>query len=83
MSEKTKAKPRFDPEVYRRNRDSVSLDELARFGGQWVAWCLDGTRIVAHHCDANEMAGQLRAAGISSEEVVVEYLPEGEADSYL
>ncbi len=84
MSEKARTKPRFDPDVYRRNRDSVPLDELVQYGDQWVAWCLDGTRVMAHHHDPNEMTNQLRIAGISSEDVVVEYIPpEGEVDSYL
>jgi hypothetical protein len=77
MTEKRNGKAARDPVVYRRNRDAHSLEELARYGDQWVAWSADGRDIVAHHADPNVVWDEVKAKGLSSEDVVVEWIPPG------
>lgn len=84
MSGKTNAKVLPDHDAYVKNRSSHTLDELARYGDQWVAWSGDGKRIVAHHRDPVELAAMVTAAGIDSEEVHLEWIPPGgEVDTFL
>jgi hypothetical protein len=68
----------FDYDVYRANRDRFTPDELRPFAGEWLAWSLDGTTILAHDRDATEVVRQLREKGIDPECVMNECLPEAE-----
>ena len=84
MSEKTTGKAKHDPNVYRRNRSSHPLEELAKYGDEWVAWSADGTRIVAHAKEGLDAAAQVDALGIDMEDVVFEWIPPGgEIDTLL
>jgi hypothetical protein len=84
MTEKTNGKVLPDHDTYVKNRSSHTLDELARYGDQWVAWSADGTTVVAHHTDLLEVAAMVTAAEIDSEAVHLEWIPpDGEVDTYL
>ena len=75
MAEKTKKKPVPGHDAYVKNRCGHSPDELALYADQWVAWSADGTAVVAHHADLVEVAAMVKAAGIDSEEVHLEWIP--------
>ena len=78
MVEKTAiGRAKHDPNVYRKNRSSHSLAELAGYGNQWVAWSADGSRVVAHHTDLLVVADQLKTQGVDMEDVVIEQIPPG------
>jgi hypothetical protein len=77
VSEQASGKVRVDRETYLANRERHSLAELSRYGDQWVAWSADGSRVLAHDADPLRVAEQVRAAGVDSEDVVLEYIPPG------
>ena len=77
MNNKASGRARHDRNVYLQNRCKHPLEELAKYGNQWVAWSADGSRIVAHHEDALEVTRMVDAAGIDSEDVVLEWIPPG------
>jgi hypothetical protein len=76
------AKPLEPPDLgpYHENRRRFPPEELLKYAGRYVAFNLDGTRIVASGRTEAEMEDQLRAAGIPPNQVVgsyVEALDEG------
>jgi hypothetical protein len=68
-------KTRLDSDAFARNRDRFGPNDLSPYAGQWLAWSLDGSRIVAHHEDLQEVARRVLASGLESDEVVLECLP--------
>ncbi len=78
-------KPRLDHDVYRENRYQFLPEDLLPYAEEWVAWSLDGSRIVAHHRDLLEVAKMLEASGIDwGAEVNFEWIPPGgEIESLL
>ena len=70
-------KIRHDPEGCRKNREQHSLEELAQYGDQWVAWSADGCRVVTHHEDPLRTTEMVEATGPSMEDVVMEWIPPG------
>ena len=48
---------------YLKNRAAFPLEELAKHRGEWVAWSLDGTRLVAASRDPDALDDLIRAAG--------------------
>jgi hypothetical protein len=84
MSEKTSGKALPDHDTYVKNRCSHSLDELARYGDEWVAWSADGKTVVDHDRDPLVLTARIQAAGIDSEDVRLEWIPPGgEVDTFL
>lgn len=77
MNEKSPNKARPDRWVYVKNRSSVPLEELAKYGDQWVAWSADGSRIVAHHTDLLEVARMVKDQGVDEEDINYEWIPPG------
>lgn len=67
-----------DAAVYGQNRCRFGHEELRPYAGEWLAWALDGSTILAHHRDVFEAERQLREAGQDPERVVWECLPEAE-----
>jgi hypothetical protein len=72
-----------DPIVFNANRTSVPLEELAKIGKQWSAWSMDGSRIIAHHEDLSQMFELLKEQGLTTADVVVEFIPSGGFDECL
>jgi hypothetical protein len=59
---------------YEQNRARFPLDELAKYAGQYVAFSLDGTRILASGDTMEEVDEKLVAAGINPNRVVGSYI---------
>jgi hypothetical protein len=74
MSDK-KTAPVIDWALHSRNRAKWTADALRPYAGQFIAWSLEGDRIVAHDADLVEMDRQVQALGLSTEEVLLEQLP--------
>lgn len=72
-----------DPVVYNANRSAVPLDELAKIGNQWSAWSMDGSRIIAHHEDLSQLFELLKEQGLTTADVVMEFIPPGGVDECL
>ncbi len=84
MSEAEKMKPHLDWGIHVQNRAKWTLEELQPYGGQWVAWSFDGTRIVASDLDPLKLVEKLDAMGIPTDEVLHAYEPGlDEPDCYL
>ena len=75
MAEPIRGKAYTERDTYVKNRSKYLPQDLLPYAGQWVAWYGDGSRIVAHHEDVVVVAEQVLAAGIDSEDVVLECLP--------
>jgi hypothetical protein len=56
------------------NRQNFSIDEVAKYRGQHIAWSWDGSRIVDSATDENELWDKLIAAGIDPQRVVFDYV---------
>ncbi len=65
--------PREVPE-YHQNRNRIPQEELARYRGQYVAFSLDGTRILAGGETMEEVETKLLAANIHPQDVVGGYV---------
>lgn len=84
MSEKPNSKARVDRRVYVENRRKFTLEEINRYAGQWVAWSVDGSKVVAHHEDLKEAARLVQEAGLTWEDVIYDRIPpEGEVECLL
>ena len=57
------------------NRAAISIDVLARYAGQWVAWSPDGSRIAASASDPEMLDALLRACGEDPVQCVIEGIP--------
>jgi hypothetical protein len=55
---------------YEKNRSNFPLEELAKYGGKFIAFSLDGARIVASGDTEEELEKNLIAAGIPPNRVV-------------
>jgi len=76
MSE-TSNKPEWpDLSQFQRNRAKMSPEMLRPYVGQYVAWSLDGTRIVAGAADEAELIAKLRREGIDLSQVVLDHVPD-------
>jgi hypothetical protein len=64
-----------DLSEYVKNRGRFPADELAKYAGRYVAFSVDGTRIVANAGSEEELEEQLLAAGIDPSQVVGSYVP--------
>ena len=62
----------MNPETYRSNRARVPRTELAKYAGQWVAFSLDGCRIIAGSPDLATLDQLLTAAGADPQQVALE-----------
>jgi hypothetical protein len=73
----------MNPQQYCTNRASFPPAELARYRGQWVAFSLDGRRLVAAAEALERLEDQLAALGEDPQQVVLEHLPDPEDDTSL
>jgi hypothetical protein len=72
----TKPDPRPWPDLsqFQKNRATVPLEVQLPYVNQYVAWSLDGTRILAGAATRDELHEKLRAAGIDTGQVVFDYI---------
>lgn len=59
---------------YEENRANFPLEELAKYAGQYIAFSLDGTRILANGLTEDEVDEKLSAAGIPLNQVVNSFI---------
>jgi hypothetical protein len=71
----------MDTRKLRENRSLLPATELARYRGQWVAFSMDGRRIVASARGLAELDALLVELGEDPEKVALEFLDS--EDSYL
>jgi hypothetical protein len=57
---------------YRENRARFPVAELAKYRGQWVAFSLDGRKIIASNEDLSKIDSLVAAAGEDPEQVALE-----------
>ena len=62
----------MNPEVYRENRARLPSAELSRCQGQWVAFSLDGRRIIASSEDLAALDKLIIDAGENPDQVAFE-----------
>jgi hypothetical protein len=59
---------------YDQNRQQFSPEQLAPYGGQWVAFSLDGKKLVAAAPDLLQLDNRLQELGTSTEAVWLEMM---------
>ena len=74
MSEKPLPPGWIDGQKFIENRNRFPGEEYLKYGGQYIAWSLDGTRILASGKTAEELDENLRALGISPSDTLDEYV---------
>ncbi len=74
--------PWVDLGLYHRNRCRVPAEYLEPYRGQFVAWSLDGKRILASAKTEAALFRRLRAAGIASGQFVGDYIDPPDAIYY-
>ncbi len=72
-----------DGALYNRNRNRFTLEELTPYAGQYVAFNLEGSRILASGADRSEVEARLVAAGLNPARAVVERIPALDEDTWL
>ena len=60
---------------YAQNRGRFPADELAKYAGKYVAFSLDGARILASSATEEGLEQQLQAQGIDPSQIVGSYIP--------
>jgi hypothetical protein len=68
---------------FRQNRRRFPPEELARHRGQWVAFSLDGVRIVASAATLAALEERLKALGEDAQRLAFEHVPAPEDDPSL
>jgi hypothetical protein len=74
MNEQTNGVP-FNAALFIENRNKVPAEVWFGHAGRYVAWNLEGTRIVARGADLDELEANLATAGIKDDAVVQSYVP--------
>jgi hypothetical protein len=64
----------MDTRQLRENRAAFPAADLAKYRGQWVAFSVDGQRIVASAPDLVKLDTLLLAMGENPEQVALEYV---------
>jgi len=72
-----------DPFVYAANRNKFTYEQLQPYFGKWVAWSLDGTRILAAAEDGKDLHDLLVAAGLDPHQTVYSYVHDPSIDCEL
>jgi hypothetical protein len=60
---------------YAKNRQRFPPEELAKYAGKYVAFSLDGTRVLASSATEEGLEKRLQADGIDPSQVVGSYIP--------
>jgi hypothetical protein len=58
--------------------ENITVEELHKHRGRWVAFSADGCRLVASSTTLATLDELVRAAGEDPEEVLLERIPDGE-----
>ena len=74
MSESTVPPGWINAKLFIENRNRFPGEEYLKYAGQYIAWSLDGTRILASGKTAEELDDNLRALGISPSDTLDEYV---------
>ncbi len=61
---------------HNENRNRYPPEKLEKYRGQYVAWSLDGTRILASDEDPLVLAAKMKAAGYAGGEFVHSFVDE-------
>ena len=69
------SKVAFDGNEFTLNRNQWTLEQLAPYRGQWIAWNLDGKSIVAYHEDMAEVCRITQVLGYDGGDVLLSFLP--------
>jgi hypothetical protein len=75
MNDKQRNIPWVDGRLFNENCNNFPAEELLRHAGQYVAWKLDGTEILASAPSEPKLHGRLRQMGIDPSQIVGEYIP--------
>jgi hypothetical protein len=70
-----------NPLEYRENRARFPFDELVKYHGRWVAFSLDGRRVIASSEDLAALDNLVVATGEDPEQIALERIELD--DSYL
>ena len=62
----------MNPQEYRENRRHFPLAELVKYHGKWVAFSLDGRKIIASNEDLVTLDFLVVAAGEDPEQIALE-----------
>jgi hypothetical protein len=65
----------FDGALFIESCNRFPPEELEKYRGQWVAWSLDGTRIIAHAHDLDTLYERVLQAGEPVNRCVAEGIP--------
>jgi Family of unknown function (DUF5678) len=68
----------FDSDLFIRNRNKWTYEELLPYLGHWVAWNLDGKSIVAHYDTLKEVIDACEVLGLQGEDYLLGCLPSRE-----
>lgn len=68
---------------FNENYARFPYEEWAKYRGQYIAWNLDATRILASGQTVDELDAKLRALGIEPDEWVTEYIDPPEITGWL
>jgi hypothetical protein len=66
--------PVINANEFIRNCNAHSLEELAPFEGQYVAWSIDGRRILAHAEREEDLYAEIDRLGIK-DQCVIDFIP--------
>ncbi len=78
MKKNHKEMPWLDLGLYHKNRCRVPAETLEPYRGKYVAWSLDGTRILASARTEAGLWKRLQAAGIEPGQFVGDYIDSGD-----
>jgi hypothetical protein len=68
----------MDMREFLKNRSTVSPADLEKYGGKYVGWSPDGSRIIAADDNPMNVVASLKAAGFDPAECVLSSIPAAE-----
>ncbi|MEX2176455.1 MAG: hypothetical protein WD872_18975 [Pirellulaceae bacterium] len=76
----THTRPKLKVREFERNRQLFTNEQLLPYAGQWVAFSLDGARVVAASADLDKLPALVAAAGGEISNVELEYITVADDD---
>jgi hypothetical protein len=83
MSGQSRDIPWVDSNLFTENFNKFPAEEYLKYAGQYTAWSLDGTHILASASDEIELEKRLTEMGIDPSRVVGMYIPPDDISSVL